>query len=197
MQPQFELRAGLPVEIRESETFVRVSGYAAVFNQWADIGGWFMERIAPGAFADSLRSDDCVFLINHEGLPMARTKSGTLKLSEDEKGLYMETELDPDDPDVRLIVPKMRRGDLDKMSFRFTPLRQEWDESGEIPKRTLLAATVSDVSIVTFPAYEGTDIALRSLDLHRTNNPALVAAHIRSTRMRLRHSLSTTLANTK
>lgn len=197
MPAQFELRAGLPVEIRESESFVRVSGYAAVFNQWADIGGWFMERVAPGTFANSLRSDDCVFLINHEGLPMARTKSGTLKLSEDEKGLYMDTELDPEDPDVRLIVPKMRRGDLDKMSFRFTPLRQEWDESGDIPKRTILEATVSDVSIVTFPAYDGTDIALRSLDLHRTNNPALVAAQIRSTRMRLRHSLSTTLANTK
>jgi len=197
MPAAFELRAGLPVEIRESETFIRVSGYAAVFNQWADIGSWFMERIAPGAFANSIRSDDCVFLINHEGLPMARTKSGTLKLSEDEKGLFMDTELDPEDPDVRLIVPKMRRGDLDKMSFRFTPVRQEWDESGDIPKRTLLEVGVSDVSIVTFPAYDGTDIALRSLELHRNNNPEALAAQIRSARMRMRHSLSMTLANTK
>jgi len=190
-----EIRSGLPVEIRESENVIKVSGYAAVFNQDAEIGDWFIERIAPGAFSDAITRDDVVFLINHEGLPMARTRSKTLTLSEDDRGLFMESELDPDDPDVKLIIPKMRRGDLDKMSFRFTPIKQEWDDSGDIPIRTLLECGLSDVSIVTFPAYEGTDIALRSLQEHRSANQP--ARHVDSIRSRMRMNLSLREAITK
>jgi len=165
-----EIRAGLPVEIRADETGgIKVSGYAAVFNEEANIGGMFRERIAPGAFKDAVSRDDVVFLINHEGLPMARTRSGTLKLKEDERGLFMETDLDPEDPDVQSIVRKMKRGDLDKMSFAFLPTRQEWDDNEEIPLRTIQEARLFDVSIVTTPAYEGTDIGLRSLQHYRQN----------------------------
>jgi len=165
-----EIMAGLPVEIRADETGgIKVSGYAAVFNEEANIGGMFRERIAPGAFKDAVSRDDVVFLINHEGLPMARTRSGTLKLKEDERGLFMETDLDPEDPDVQSIVRKMKRGDLDKMSFAFLPTRQEWDDNEEIPLRTIQEARLFDVSIVTTPAYEGTDIGLRSLQHYRQN----------------------------
>ena len=76
----------------------------------------------------------------------------------------METELDASDPDVQSIVPKMKRGDLDKMSFAFIPTRQEWDESGDMPRRTIQEAQLFDVSIVTTPAYDGTEIGLRSLE---------------------------------
>jgi HK97 family phage prohead protease len=162
-----EVRAGKPVEIRVDGEAIKVSGYAAVFNEEADIGGMFREVIAPGAFRDAIGRDDVVFLINHAGLPMARTRSGTLTLREDSRGLYMETELDPEDLDVRAIVPKMKRGDLDKMSFAFFPEVQEWDDSGETPLRTIRQAALSDVSIVTSPAYGGTDIGLRSLQEHR------------------------------
>ena len=162
-----EIRAGIPAEIRAGEDGTRVSGYAAVFNEEADIGGMFREKIAPGAFKDAIGRDDVVFVINHDGLPLARTRSGTLKLKEDERGLHMETVLDPDDPDVRSIVPKMERGDLDKMSFAFSVIKQEWDESGEIPVRTIHEAKLYDVSIVTTPAYDGTEIGLRSLDQFR------------------------------
>jgi hypothetical protein len=162
-----EVRAGKPVEIRMDGEAIKVSGYAAVFNEEADIGGMFREVIAPGAFRDAIGRDDVVFLINHAGLPMARTRSGTLTLREDSRGLYMETELDPEDLDVRAIVPKMKRGDLDKMSFAFFPEVQEWDDSGETPLRTIRQAALSDVSIVTSPAYGGTDIGLRSLQEHR------------------------------
>lgn len=162
-----EIRAGKPVEIRADGETIKVSGYAAVFNEEADIGGMFREVIAPGAFRDAIGRDDVVFLVNHAGLPMARTRSGTLTLREDDRGLYMETELDPEDPDVRAIVPKMKRGDLDKMSFAFYPDVQEWDDSGETPLRTIRQAQLSDVSIVTNPAYDGTDIGLRSLQEHR------------------------------
>lgn len=162
-----EKRSGMPAEIRAEGSAVKVAGYAAVFGQETDIGGMFREVIAPGAFDEAIGRDDVVFLINHDGLPLARTRSGTLRLSSDGTGLRIETELDTEDPDVRSIVPKMKRGDLDKMSFAFWPEVQEWDESGDMPVRTIRKARLYDVSIVTTPAYEGTSIALRSLQEHR------------------------------
>jgi HK97 family phage prohead protease len=162
-----EIRGGIPAEIRADETGIKVSGYAAVFDQEADIGGMFREKIAKGAFTDAIGRDDVVFVINHEGLPLARTRSGTLKLEQDDKGLRMETTLDPDDPDVKSIVGKMKRGDLDKMSFAFMPEIQEWDDTQDPPLRTIRKASLYDVSIVTTPAYEGTDIGLRGLEAYK------------------------------
>lgn len=162
-----EVRGFKPAEIRADSEGVRVSGYAAVFGQEADIGGMFREVIAPGAFTDAIGRDDVVFLINHDGLPLARTRSGTLTLTQDETGLRIETVLDGDDPDVKSIVGKMKRGDLDKMSFAFIPEVQEWDESGATPLRTIKRAALFDVSIVTTPAYDGTSIGLRSLEAFR------------------------------
>lgn len=181
-----EIRAGLPVEIRADDEAgtIKVAGYAAVFNEDADIGGYFIERILPGAFKEAIGRDDVVFLVNHDGLPLARTRSGTLTLKEDKRGLYMETELDPEDPDVRAIVPKMKRGDLDKMSFAFWPETQEWDDSGDIPVRTITKARLYDVSVVTTPAYDGTEIGLRSLQEHRKENSRTGAIKARA-RMKL------------
>jgi HK97 family phage prohead protease len=171
-----EIRRGVPVEIREDDAGeIRVSGYAAVFGEETNIGGMFTEMIERGAFKAAIGRDDVVLLINHEGLPLARTRSGTLKLAEDERGLHMEAMLDQSDPDVRSIVPKMKRGDLDKMSFAFRPVRQKWDDSAKPPRRTIQEAQLFDVSIVTTPAYDGTEIALRSLEQYRAmqiNNQA-------------------------
>ena len=113
-----EKRGGLPAEVRADDDGVKVSGYAAIFDEEANIGGMFRERISRGAFSAVL-GNDVVFNINHEGLPLARTRSGTLTIEQDDKGLRMATELDASDPDVQRIVGKMRRGDLDKMSFAF------------------------------------------------------------------------------
>lgn len=175
-----ERRGGAPVEIRAEADAVNVSGYAAVFNEPAMIGSSFREVIAPGAFRDAIGRDDVVFVVNHEGLPLARTRSGTLKLSEDERGLRMETTLDASDPDVRAIVPKMRRGDLDKMSFAFRATVQEWDDTQNPPLRTIRAVELLDVSIVTTPAYAGTEIGLRSLEGHRAaRNHSSAARRVR------------------
>lgn len=163
----FETRAGIPAEIRADADGIKVEGYAAVFGQETDIGGYFREVIERGAFKDAIGRDDVVFLINHDGLPLARTRSGTLTLSEDDHGLKISTMLDPEDPDVKSISGKMKRGDLDKMSFAFYPEVQEWDESGDMPLRTIKKASLHDVSIVTTPAYDGTEIALRSLEASR------------------------------
>lgn len=164
-----EIRAFVPAEIRTDGGEIKVSGYAAVFGEETNIGGMFREVIAPGAFTDAIGRDDVVFLINHDGLPLARTRSGTLTLTQDATGLRMETVLDGEDPDVKSIVGKMKRGDLDKMSFAFLPDQggQEWDDSGDIPLRTIRKASLFDVSIVTTPAYDGTSIGLRSLEAFR------------------------------
>lgn len=163
-----EVRSFLPAELRAADDgSVKVSGYAAVFNQETNIGDYFIEVIERGAFTEAIGRDDVVFLINHEGLPLARTRSGTLQLSEDERGLKMDAVLDMSDPDVMSIVPKMKRGDLDKMSFAFYPEVQRWDETGDIPKRYIQKVRLADVSIVTTPAYNGTEIGLRSLEAHR------------------------------
>lgn len=163
MTSDIEYRGALPIELRAAEDAVRVSGHAAVFGQEADIGGYFREVIRPGAFARAIREDDVPFLIEHDGLPLARTTSGTLKLSEDEIGLLIESELDAADPDVARCIPKMKRGDLSKMSFAFQATRQEWDETQDTPLRIIHECRLFDVSIVTNPAYSGTDIGLRSL----------------------------------
>lgn len=181
-----EVRGGIPAEIRaEADGGIKVSGYAAVFDQEADIGGMFREKIAKGAFSDAIGRDDVVFVINHDGLPLARSRAGagTLTLREDEHGLYMETTLHPEDPDVKAIVHKMQRGDLDKMSFAFRAEQQEWDERQDPPLRTVKRASLYDVSIVTTPAYAGTEIGLRSLEAAR----AETARHnFSAARLRLR-----------
>lgn len=167
MPQETERRGGVPAEIRAEEDGIRVSGYAAVFGQEVDIAGMFREVIEPGAFAKAIKRDDVPFLVNHGGLPLARTRSKTLRLTEDDHGLRMETVLDAEDPDVKAIVGKMKRGDLDKMSFAFRATVQEWDDTVEPPLRTIKEAELFDVSIVTTPAYDGTEIGLRSLDAHR------------------------------
>lgn len=168
--PQREVRycTFAPVELREAEgDLINVTGYAAVFGEPTEVGpldswGW-AEVIERGAFSEALRrGDDVTFLINHGGLPLARTTSGTLTLTEDQRGLKVDTALDPADPDVQRILPKMKRGDLSKMSFAFMAEKETWDETGAHAVRTIQSVRLFDVSIVTDPAYEGTDIALRS-----------------------------------
>lgn len=167
---EVRFNAAAPIELRDGDgTEVHVTGYAAVFGDVAEVGplnswGW-EEVIERGAFSEALkRGDDVTFLIDHYGLPLARTTSGTLKLVEDNRGLKVDTVLDTTDPDVQRILPKMQRGDLSKMSFGFRSEKQEWDESGEHVRRTIKSVELIDVSIVTHPAYDGTEIGLRSKD---------------------------------
>lgn len=169
-----------PAEFRMSDDKqeIKVSGYAAVFDEIAEIGSYFREVVRPGAFTDVLsRKDDAQFLINHDGLPLARVSSGTLKLTQDSRGLKMETTLNANDPDVARIVPKMERGDLSKMSFSFSIYPDgevRWTDKGD--EETELREIISvgrlfDVAIVGEPAYAGTEIALRSLEAFRAEHP--------------------------
>ena len=159
-----ERRAIAGLEIRAAgEGGVQVAGYAAVFGERADIGGWFTEEIMPGAFREALRrGDDVPLLIEHQGLPLARTTSGRLRLAEDARGLAIEADLNPEDPDVARVIPKMQAGELNAMSFAFRAEREEWDHSAEPEHRRILQVRLYDVAVVVHPAYSGTEIALRS-----------------------------------
>ena len=157
---------------------LRVSGYAAVFEEPTDIPdfwGSFRERIKTNAFAKTLaEQDDVRFLINHDGLPLARTKSGTLKLSQDTRGLHMEADLDQRSSLVRDLSSAIERGDLDQMSFAFQATRQAWNE--DYSERDILEAKLFDVSAVTYPAYEGTSIGMRSAILRAVGPKAMATA---------------------
>lgn len=152
------------LEIREADGAAPLlSGYASTFSQPYDMG-WYREEVAPGAFKRSLgRTPDVRLLINHGGLPLARTTSGTLTLAEDSTGLKVEARLDPSDPDVAALLPKMRRGDLNQMSFGFRVLDDGDEWSGDMSRRTLRHLDINDgdVSVVTYPANPGTSAAVR------------------------------------
>jgi HK97 family phage prohead protease len=149
------------IETREAEDgAMRLSGYAAVFND-SSVPLPFSERIAPGAFRKTLsETPDVRLLINHEGLPLARTKNGTLTLSEDEVGLRFDADL-PDTTEARDLWTLIQRGDVDQMSFAFRVIRQKW--SADRTERTLTEVSLADgdVSVVTYPAYPTTSVEAR------------------------------------
>lgn len=180
-------------EFRAAADATTLKGHAAVFSTIAQIGRWFREQVAPGAFAKSIQESDVRALWNHDpNHVLGRNRSGTLKLSEDEFGLAVEI-MPPDTQMGRDVVTLIKRGDVSQMSFGFIVKRAEWDETDpENPLRTILEAELFDVSPVTYPAYEETDIAIRGaaeeiLATHRKEIRAKVpqAADLSSYRRRL------------
>lgn len=161
------------VEMRQSEEgHATLTGYAAVFEQEAVIGGseWgFREVIARGAFDDALGRDDVRALFNHNpDILLGRTKSGTLRLSVDQKGLRYDIDLNPDDPDAMKLRSQIIRGDVGESSFAFSIEDREQDEEWEKPKRNEMPlrrvkrAKLWDVSPVVYPAYATTSVSARS-----------------------------------
>lgn len=155
---QLEVRAA-------ADTPARLVGYAAVFNRDAVIGGFFRERIAPGAFATAIKEDDVRALFNHDpNIVLGRTTSGTLRLAEDETGLQYDVE-PPDTQLARDLMVSIGRGDVSQSSFGFQVVREEWsnpESRTELPTRTILEARLFDVSPVTYPAYEETTAEARA-----------------------------------
>lgn len=169
---ELRLSTGFTVEKRAEDDdgkMPMITGYAAVFDSETTIGGrdWgFREKIAKGAFAEAIKTSDVRALFNHdEDMVLGRLKAGTLRLKEDERGLRVEID-PPDTQDARDLITKMQRGDIDQMSFAFTMEggAQSWDESGDMPLRTIQrVGDLLDVSVVTYPAYVDTEAAARSL----------------------------------
>jgi len=164
-----EIRILKTAELRikkDGDEPVRIEGYAAVFNKDSEDMG-FIERLAPGAFKNALKTSDVRALFNHDSnIILGRTSAGTLELKEDKKGLLM-TVTPPDTQLIRdMVLSPIERGDITQQSFGFTVKADEWrDIDKDTPVRTITEVKeLFDVSPVTFPAYPDTTVALRSLD---------------------------------
>lgn len=168
---QLEIRA----DEGESEEYI-LTGYASTFEEYEMYGGperyGWIERIDEKAFDKTLREKpDLHLLINHAGMPLARTKSGTLKLSTDTHGLKVEARLDKRDPEVQSLAVKMQRGDMDEMSFAFRVKAQEWRaadgfEDDDQSYRTITEVSLhkGDVSVVNWGANDTTSCEIKSAE---------------------------------
>lgn len=167
---KIEKRGGtLGVETRAADEKRTLVGYAAVFNSDTDIGGWWTERIAPGAFSGTIGGDIRALVDHDMGRVIGRTKSGTLRLAEDSKGLACEIDI-PNTTDGNDLWELVERGDISGMSFGFRVTKQEWDETIDPPVRTIQAIELFEVSAVAWPAYDDTEIGKRSLQEWRDAN---------------------------
>ena len=193
VKPFMEVRA-FATEVRASPAedgsdALRFVGYAALFNSWSQDLGGFREQIAPGAFTKALLADDVRALLNHDkNYVLGRNRSGTLVLTEDERGLRFEVTA-PNTQWARDLAESVRRGDIDQCSFGFQVVRDDWRTADGIDERTLLEVRLFDVSIVTYPAYLDTSANVRScaevFAERRSTAPAGSPARIRLMRMKL------------
>lgn len=174
-----ERRFIVPLEFRDNsddDNLVTLSGYASTFQPYDMYGGpaqgGWIEQIARTAFDKTLKEGpDLHLLINHAGMPLARTKSGTLKLMVDDTGLRVDASLDKRDPEVQALVIKMQRGDMDEMSFAFRVKAQTWEATADFPDDDMALRTITelslhkgDVSVVNFGANPTTSASVRSVE---------------------------------
>ena len=150
-------------------TKLHFNGYASVTEQGYTINDWigdYTEIVRQGAFKTTLSQDpDVAFLLNHSGMTMARTRSGSLRLSEDDTGLHTDADLDPRRSDINDLRIAIENGDIDEMSFAFRVTRQQW--SPDYDQRDILEVDINggDVSTVNKGAnpFTGGLVSVRSL----------------------------------
>ncbi len=161
-----------------------VSGYASVVEEPYDMGG-YTETISRGAFSSLSSRPDVQLLVNHEGLPLARTtiapgQPGSLSLTEDSRGLRFDATLDKDDPDARLVHRKISSGLMDQCSFAFRVTDQSWNDSRTKHTITGVDLDRGDVSIVNYGASPTTSVDVRSRSRRQTGNLGLYQARART-----------------
>lgn len=158
--------SALGVESRADSEKRTLTGYAVIWDSDTTIGEYFVERITKGAFSKALRGD-VLALVNHDwGRVIGRTTSGTLRLAEDDRGLKVEVDV-PNTTDGNDVWELIERKDIDGMSFGFRATKQEWDDTGELPKRTVIEAELYEVTATPIPAYPDTSIGKRDLEAAR------------------------------
>lgn len=170
MKKELERRSyNFDVAAEETEQGNIITGRPIVYNSRADLG-WFDEIIEPGALNGAdLR--DVRFLVNHDTskIPLARSRrnngNSTMQLTPDENGLGIRVTLDTENnADARSLYSAVKRGDISSMSFMFNVSDEEWEnlESDHPTRHIRSISSVVEVSAVTFPAYESTEIDARS-----------------------------------
>lgn len=167
---EFEVRAD---ENDDNGTFI--SGRPIVYESKTDLG-YFDETIARGALDDTDLTD-VRFLVNHniDMIPLARSrknnKNSSMQLTVDDDGLGIRVNLDTENnSEARNLYSAVKRGDITGMSFMFSIDEEEWTgEETDHPSRTInKIGTVVEVSAVTFPAYEETEISARAKEMVET-----------------------------
>jgi uncharacterized protein len=155
--------------VREDGKAPKIVGYGARFNEATTIGKgrpWaFLEKVAPGAFAEVLKTSDCRALFNHDSNHvLGRQSAGTLSVYEDEAGLRYEI-TPPDTQEARDLMVLLERGDIRESSFSFNLDEggDEWDDTVKPPIRTIRkVSALFDVGPVTFAAYPTASAGVRS-----------------------------------
>ena len=143
-----------------------ISGYFSVFNSIYEIGPGMTESVAPGTFLSSL-SGDVRALTNHDStLVLGRTTAGTLKLREDDVGLWGDVIINPKDSDAVNTYERVKRGDVSQCSFGFRITKEDTEvkDDGSV-HWTIREVELYEVSVCTFPAYEATNVQARSEQL--------------------------------
>lgn len=154
------------VEVREQQAegdtaaSLHFRGYASVtetpYDMW-DFWGPYIETIASTAFDQTLADGaDVAFLLNHGGMTLARTSSGTLTLAADDTGLLTDADLDPQNSVVRDLMSGVRRGDLSEMSFAFRIVRGSWSPDYTAYRIEQVDMDRGDVSVVNYGANSDT-----------------------------------------
>lgn len=142
----------------DGATTARHVGYALVYDFAYDVAGgppWgWIEEIAAGACSGCLR-DDVRYLLNHDGMPMARTVNRTLIIDDDNRGLHSDATVDLRQQVASDLTIAIERGDIDQMSFAFRVARQEWNDD-YTHRRILEFEQLYDTSTVTYPANPAT-----------------------------------------
>lgn len=153
-----------PVECRSEGDNQYFEGYGFLFNTPTQIGS-FTEEIKPGA-ADDVLNDDIRGLFNHkEDYVLGRTKSGTMTIDLDEKGLRYKILFNPNDSDHVRLMEKIKRGDVSQSSFAFRVKHESWEKREGKDHRVITKfSQLIDLSPVTYAAYEDTSVAMRSLN---------------------------------
>lgn len=171
----FELRAD-----DDTDGFT-LEGYAAVFDDPTRIDSWegtFDETIARGAFAKTIKERKPVLQFDHgHDIATGSVPIGAIdELREDDHGLFVRATLH-DNARVEPIRQAIASGAIDGMSFRFRVTREEWDDTAEVPQRTIREVELHELGPVVFPAYASTTVGVRSLlaDLEDDDRSRLVA----------------------
>ena len=156
-------RFSTTLETRSADGLLHFRGLASSTESPYDMG-YYTETIKRGAFAKTLQEQpDVQLLINHDGLPLARTTNGSRTIRETDQGLEFEARADAEDPDAARVARKVDAGLMDQCSFAFRVTRQTWDEDYTERSINEVSLDRGDVSIVNYGANPNTSISARSM----------------------------------